>query len=261
MENKNLETEKKVEITREDSLDFLNDNQKSKYAKYFFAKCRTKKEIQPHFEMSRQIDGVIQRVDFKQPIQRISGKLNNIQFSQGEYQGQVIKSVIFKMETLNPSNEMFGFRISCSRNNALLNWLNCLIGTNTEITAFEISLWKDRNTGFNKSTCRINGKKPSWAYTLEQMEEKKEKITDKKGNLLMTKTDELFDFMEDELNKKLDVLLPNRYKEDESDRFESAFVPTDGDPVGEDNANEFNPEFEEDENNKAINEFFDGKKK
>lgn len=246
MENfKNLNTEKKAEVRLEDSLDWMSENKKSKYAKYFFAKVRTKKEINPHFEMSRQIDGVIERVDFKQPIQRISGKLNNIQFSQGEYQGQVIKSVIFKMETLNPSGDLFGFRINCSRNNALLNWINCLIGCNEEIKSFEISLWKDRNTGYNKSTCRINGRKPNWAFTLDEMEEKKEKITDKKGNLLMTKTDDLFDFMEEQLKSKLDTLLPNRYKEeDNSDEF----TPTEGvHPIGKTNIDEYSPEFEEDE--------------
>lgn len=254
---KELENEKPVNVMKDDSLDFMNEDKKSKYAKYFFAKVRTKKEINPHFEMSRSLDGIIQRVDFKMPIQRIGGKLNNIEFSQGEYQGQVIKSVVFKIETLNPSGELFGFRISCSRNQALLNWLNCLIGTNEEIKAFEISLWKDKNSGFNKSTCRINGKKPSWAFTLEQMEEKKEKITDKKGNLLMTKTDDLFDFMEDELKAKLDILLPNRYKEDESNKFEESFSTVITDEVtGVTNVEEFDPHFDDE-----IEFLFEDKKK
>lgn len=258
--NTNLNDEKKVVVNVEDTLDFMTDERKSKYAKYFFAKVRTKKEIEPNFEMSRDVNGIIQRVDFKLPIQRISGKLNNIEFSEGEYQGQVIKSVIFKLETLNPSGELFGFRINCSRNQSLLNWMNCLIGFDGEINAFEISLWKDRTSGYNKSTCKINGKKPSWAYTLEQMEDKKEKIFDKKGTLLMTKTDELFDFMEQELKNKLDVLLPHRYKEEESTSFEKMFEPSEEiTPVGENNMDEFDPHFDEVEH--AEDFLFDKKKK
>ena len=74
------------------------------------------------------------------------------------------------------------------------------------------------------------------------MEEKKEKIKDKKGNLLMTKTDELFDFMEEELKNKLDLLLPNRYKEEESSKFTN-FVE---EVSGETNTEEFAPDFEDD---------------
>lgn len=245
---KEFENEKQPIVNIEDSLDFMGENKKSKYAKYFFSKVRTKKEIDPHFEMSREISGTITRVDFKQPIQRIAGKLNNIEFCEGEYQGQIIKSVVFKFETLNPSNELFGFRVSCSRNNALLNWLNCLIGCNDKIESFEISLWKDKNSGFNKSTCRINGKKATWALSLDQLEEKKEKVFDKKGNLLQTLSGDLFDYMEDELKSKLDTLLPNRYKEEESNKFENFVEEILTDGKVQSDVEEFIPEWEEDKN-------------
>lgn len=240
--NQNYENENPVKVLVQDDLDFMGETKKSKYAKYFFSKVRTKKEIQPHFEMSTDINGTITRVDFKQPIQRITGKLNNIEFSEGSYQGQVIKSVVFKLETLNPSGELLGFRISCSRNQALLNWMNCLLGFNEEIISFEMSLWKDRNTQFNKSTCRINGKKPAWKYSLDQMEEKKEKIFDKKGTLLMTKTDELFDFMELELKDHLDIILPERYKAEESDKF-SEFITSEEVEIPNPDE-EFKPDFD-----------------
>jgi hypothetical protein len=251
-----LKNEKTEEVIVDSTLDFMNKNLKSKYSSYYFGKVRTKKDIVPYFELSKEINGMIKTVTYSPPLQRISGKLNNIEFTQGEFQGSPIYSVVFKFETLTESNSLVGIRVSCSRNQALLNWLNCLIGFNEEITSFEISLWKDKNTGYNKSTCKINGKKPNWAFTLDQMEEKKEKILDKKGVLLMTKTDELFDFMEEELKKKLDILLPNRYKEEESNKFED-FIPTDEQPVGETNVDEYTPTFEEE----AIDEFFDGKKK
>lgn len=211
--------EKEIEVYEEDGLDFLNTSNESKYDRYYFCKVRTKKDIIPHFEISRKIDGVVKVIGTKVPVDKISGKLINIEFSEGEYQGQIIKSVIFKLETLNDTGKLVAFRIQVSRNQALLNWLNCLIGFDGTIDTFEMSLWKDKNTGYNKSTCRINGTKPKWAYTLEQMEEKREKIYDKKGLLMMTKSEDLYNFMEEELKNKLDVLLPNRFKPEQEAVF------------------------------------------
>lgn len=249
---KNLE-EKKEEVFIEDGLNWMSDVKKSKYNKYYFAKVKTKKENLPYFEMSKEIGGVIQKLTMAQPIQTITGKLNNIEFSENEFQGQIIHSVIFKMETTSPNLELIGFRISCSRNQALLNWMNSLIGFNEKIDSFEISLWKDKNSGFNKSTCRINGKKPQWFLTLEQMEEKKEKIFDKKGTLLMTKSDDLFDYMEEQLKAKLDILLPNRYKEEESNKFEN-FTET------IDSESNYDPEWGPDEEQK-MEDLFDNEPK
>lgn len=213
------------EIVKDQSLSFLTDTYKSKYDKYYFCKVRTKKEIHPFFETSREIDGVIQKVNTGL-LQRVFGKLNAIEFNEGTYQGQVIKSVVFKLETPTPTGEIIGMRISCSRNAALLNWLNCLVGFDDEVKTFEMSLWKDKVSGYNKSTCKINGVKGKWALTIDEMESKKEKIYDKKGNLITTKSDELYDYFENELKKKLDILLPNRYKDE---GFEEKFEPTDGD--------------------------------
>jgi hypothetical protein len=240
----NFEKEEQQEVIVDTTLGFMNKNQKSKYASYYFGKVRTKKEIIPHFELSKEINGVIKNVTYNPPLQRISGKLNNIEFSEGTYQNQVIKSVVFKFETLTDTNNLVGIRINCSRNNALQNWLNCLIGCKEEIKSLELSLWKDKNTGFNKSSCRINGKKPIWAFNIEQLESKKEKIVDKKGNLLMTKTDEMFDFLEDELKSKLDILLPNRFREDEQLSNTEKFLLNCDEPNGETNVDEFDPHFD-----------------
>lgn len=220
---------KEVEETQvfDNGLDFLQKRE-SKYSNYYFCKLRTKKEIIPHFDISKDINGIIQKITTKDPIQRIYGKLLNIEFKEGTYQNQVIKSVVFKIETLNSDGNLVCFRISCSRNQSLQNWLNCLLSQNEKIDTLELSVWKDKNSGYNKSTMKVNGKRPSWRYTIDEIEEKKEKIYDKKGNLIATKTDDLFDFLENELKEKLDVLIPNRIKDEDSTTIDNFFQPTDG---------------------------------
>jgi len=212
-------------------LDFLQKKE-SKYSTYYFCKLRTKKEIIPHFEMSKDIAGVITKLSTKQPIQSIRGKLMNIEFKEGTFQGQPIKSVVFKIETLNDSGNLVCFRMTTSRNNALQNWINCLLSQNTRVESIELSVWKDKTTGYNKSTCRINGQKPKWQYSIDEMEEKKEKIFDKKGNLIKVKNDDLFDFLEEELKNKLDILLPNRIKEDTIDSVNLSSIISDDEQDG-----------------------------
>jgi len=208
------ELEKNVPEELNDDLSFLGgNNEVSKYEKYYFAKLYTKKGTEPHFKFRRIVDGV--PTDVKGTTKTISGKLNKITFSQYEYEGVTLKTVRFNFETLNEDGKLVGISWGCGWNSVLQNLVNCLLNEEKEIKSLLVSVYKDPKSDYNKAMFRVNGNKPEWKYSIEELNEKKEKIFNKKGELVKTEVGELVDFLESELKNHLNVILPNFKPEEE----------------------------------------------
>lgn len=206
--------EKQTPEELNDDMSFLGGNKDvSKYDKYYFAKLHTKKGETPEFKFRRIVDGVT--IDVKGATQTISGKLNKITFSQYEYEKTTLKTVRFNLETLNEDGKLVGISWGCGWNSVLINLVNSLLNETKSVDSLLVSVYTDQKSGYNKAMFRINGKKPEWKYTIDQMNEKKEKIFNKKGELVKTETGELIDFLESELQNHLTVILPNFHPEDE----------------------------------------------
>lgn len=206
-----------------DDMGFLGGNtESSKYSKFYFAKLYTKKGTQPHFTFSRNVDGKF--VQVKGTTQTISGTLKKISFGSYEYEGNQLKTVRFLLETLNENGELVAINWSCGWNMVMINLVNCLLNTNDEVKSLLISVYTDKNTGYNKSMFRINGKKPEWKYSNDQLNEKKEKIYNKKGELVKTEMGDLIEFLEYELQTSLPILLPHFRPEDEPSGHQVKFV-------------------------------------
>jgi hypothetical protein len=196
-----------------DDLSFLSTGtESSKYDKLYFAKLYTKKGTKPHFKFQRAVEGKI--IDVKGETQSISGTLKKITFPTFEFEGNQIKTVRFFLETLNNEGKLTAISFGCGWNQVLQNLVNCLLNLNEPVTALQISVYVGDN-GYNKSMLRINGKKPSWKYQVAELNDKKEKIFNKKGELVKTEIGDLIDFLEAELKAKVPTLLPNFHPEDE----------------------------------------------
>ncbi len=205
-----------------DDLTFLNTgNETSKYAKMYFAKLYTKKGTKPHFKFQRAVEGKTTPV--KGETQTISGTLKKMTFSSFEFEGNQIKTVRFFLETLNADGELIAISWGCGWNQVLINLVNCLLNLNEPITSLLVSVYAGEN-GYSKSMFRVNGKKLSWKYTIDELADKKEKIYNKAGVLVKTEISELIDFLESELKSKVPVLLPNFHPEEEAPKHQVNFV-------------------------------------
>ena len=231
-----------------DDMSFLSTSQDtSKYEKFYFAKLFTKKEKPPYFSFSRSEKGVVVEVTTKDLIQTLSGKLTKITFGSYEHEKETLKTVRFNLETLNNEGKLVGFSFSIGWNYALINFVNCLLGYDKPIEGVVFGVWKDKQSGYNKSMIRINGQKPLWRYANKDLEDKKEKVYDKKGVLVATRNGDLIDFLEAELKAHLPVILPNFHPTDEPEHHTVNFVE-----VGIDTVLGVVPE----DDSKAIDEFF-----
>jgi len=206
----------------DDDLSFLGGQQESKYKKFYYCKLFTKKGTKPHFEFKRMVDG--HSVPVKGDTTTISGTLKKITFSEYEYEGQQLKTVRFLLETLNENGDLVGISWGCGWNMVLINLVNCILNSNEPVTSLLVSVYTDVKSGYNKSMFRINGKKPEWKYSVEQLNEKKEKIFNKKGELVKTELGDMIDFLKSELEKHLPIILPNFKPEDEVVKHQVNFV-------------------------------------
>ena len=208
-----------------DDLSYLGGQETSKYDKYYFVKLHTKKEEQPHFTFARN-NGTGTVVDVKNstPIQTLQGKLTKISFSSYQHEKDTLKTVRFNLETLNNDGKLVGFSLGIGWNYALQNWVNCILGCDKPIDSILFSVWKDKQTGYNKSMIRINGGKPEWKFTNDELDSKKERVYDKKGVLVATRNGDLIDFLETELKNHLSVILPNFHPEQEEVKHQVNFV-------------------------------------
>lgn len=203
----------------EDDLSYLGGQETSKYDKYYLVKLHTKKEEQPHFTFARNNGtGTIVDVKNSQLIQTLQGKLTKISFSSYQHEKDTLKTVRFNLETLNNDGKLVGFSLGIGWNYALQNWVNCILGCNKPIDSILFSVWKDKASGYNKSMIRINGGKPEWKYTNDVLEERKEKVYDKKGVLVATRNGDLIDFLEEELKNHLPIILPNYHPEQDVEK-------------------------------------------
>ena len=209
----------------DDDLSYLGGQETSKYDKYYFVKLHTKKEEQPHFTFARNNgSGTVVDVKNSTLIQTLQGKLTKISFSSYQHEKDTLKTVRFNLETLNNDGKLVGFSLGIGWNYALQNWVNCILGCDKPIESILFSVWKDKQTGYNKSMIRINGSKPEWKYTNDTLEEKKEKVYDKKGILVATRNSDLIDFLESELKNHLPIILPNFHPEQEVEKHQVNFV-------------------------------------
>ena len=230
--------EQSSELTMDDDLSFISPEQ-SKYKKFYFVKMYTKKGTEPHFEYKRLIDGKV--VPIKSTTKTLVGTLKKITFSSYEYEGNTLKTVRFLLESINGDGEPVGFSWGCGYNTVLLNLINCILSVNEPIITLFIEVYTDIKSGYNKSKIRINNNKPVWKYSLDQLNDKREKIYSKSGVLVKTESTELFNFMENELQKHLFVILPD---------FHPDFITHITDKIEDDGQNdvdEFAKEFQDTE--------------
>lgn len=234
-----------------DDLSFLGTGDNvSKYVKYYYTKASTKKGVIPSFKFKRMVDG--RAVDVKGTQPSISGKLTKITFGSYNFEGTELKTTRFQLETLNEIGDLVGISWGCGWNSVLINLVNCLLKETKPVESLLVSLYQDKNSGFNKSMFRINGKKPEWKYSIDELNDKKEKIFNKKGELVKTETGELVDFLEYELKNHLPIILPNFKPEDEVVKHQVNIIEEDIETVLPSDK-----KGKKDEVDEALQEFFD----
>lgn len=241
-----LENELPEELN--DDLSFLGreNGGVSKYSKFYYTKLYTKKGVVPYFKFRRMVDG--KALDVKGTTTSVSGKLTKITFGEYEFEGQQLKTVRLMLETLNEVGDLVGISLGIGWNSVMINLANSLLSVQKPIDSLLISVYTDKTSGYNKSMFRINGAKTEWKFTIDELNEKKEKIFNKKGELVKTEMGELIDFLKSELEKHLPIILPNFVPEEEPVKHEVKFVEMDIDEVL--------PSGKKDDVDETLQEFF-----
>lgn len=200
----------------------------------FYLKPKTAKAEDPYFAIKTKEGTEYVDVDTSK---NVSGTLKNIEFSEYEWEKNIIKTVKFVLER---ETEEFGnqlYIISSSYTSTLRSILNSILGVKGPINTMSLTLYKNRQ-GYNGVYTLINGKKSDWKLSASELKEYIDvEHTKKFGDV--TDYTRLDTFLEEQMKIHLDTILPNR--EENIDSILSENKPTITEKIiDERSSNEYN---------------------
>ena len=159
------------------------------------------KSEEPHFSIRTKVG--TEYVDVPSE-KNVTGSLKNIQFSEYEWEGKKIKTLKIVIDREEKQQLCI---IDSSYTTTLRGIINSLLGCNEPINKISITLFKNKQ-GFNGAYTIINSKKSNWKYSGEELK-KYVDIENTKKFGPVADYDRLDNFLEDELKKHLNVIIPN----------------------------------------------------
>lgn len=193
------------EIYLDDNLDFLGNDESSKYKRFYFVKMLIKKNTEPHFEFSRNVAGKVQKV--RGTTKSISGTVKKITFGNYTFEGVDIPTVRFLIETLDNQGDLIAMSWGTSYNMISINLFNKILALDKPLSAISIDLFTDRNSGYNQAKILLNGQKVEGLLSPEQRKAMCKEFTIK--GKTVKDNEELINYLRDSLKDNLPTILPD----------------------------------------------------
>ena len=179
-------------------------NQSSYQGGIFYLKLKTAKTEDPYFTIKTKQGNEYVDIDTSK---NVAGVLKNIEFGEYEWEKVTIKTIKLVLERDTEEGTQL-YIISSSYTSTLRSIINSLLGINVPITSMSLTLYKNRQ-GYNGVYTLLNGKKSNWKLTGDQIKSYIDvEHTKKFGDV--TDYSRLDTYLEEELRKHLDTILPNR---------------------------------------------------
>lgn len=202
-----------------------SDDPRGNYDDVFYMKMVTKKDENPRFTLKIR-DGN-DYIDLPDSPTSVSGALKSIEFGQYEWEKTIVKTVKFLIEKKEKDiNQLYILSSSFTSTSRAI--LNSILNVNEPINRLSITLIKNK-AGYNGAFTLFNGRKGEWKYQPDFLKTMIETEKTKKGDLIYY--DKLDQFLEDEMMKHMDIIIPGSLKIVETEEHEDEEYITDLDEV------------------------------